>query len=100
VHPRRCSFLGVTQLQSRVALIMKYYPLGSLAQQLERGWGCGLPLEQALRWVGAAGGFVVRGGMGGNATATALADALPVRSSLTALLQTSWLGWTSSTVRA
>ena len=52
-HRCRCSFLGVTQLQSRVALIMKYYPLGSLAHHLERSGGCGLQMEEALGWVGA-----------------------------------------------
>jgi hypothetical protein len=44
--------MGVSEARGCVALVMKLYPLGSVAQQLER---CeaegGLPLQQALRWV-------------------------------------------------
>jgi hypothetical protein len=52
---RACRFNGVTEIQGRVALVMKYYRLGSLTNAVERSCG-GLLLEEVLRcasWCGA-----------------------------------------------
>jgi hypothetical protein len=51
---RACRFIGVTEIQGRAALVMKYYRLGSLANAVEHSCGGLLP-EQVLRsacWCG------------------------------------------------
>lgn len=54
-NPCPRSYLGVSVLRSKPAIIMKYYERGSLAGEISQGYRHGMPEQQALRWGGTAG---------------------------------------------
>ncbi len=45
------SYLGVSVLRNKPAIIMKYYERGSLAAEIHQMYPHGIPERQALRWL-------------------------------------------------